>query len=176
MAHPVYSMSHFVACACVASIFAVSMTCLGQCWRVGQKVKMPRALPGCLLTFSNRAGPEWIPKEGQLRAWYHPWQVIKAKCWSYHNCCNCCSHELPPTLVSWFISSNGHMMTHRTKKPFECSFEGCTKSYCDARSLKRHLENHHGVPQDSLLDVNQPAYSLNGVYEIMYCCPTRVGG
>ena len=38
---------------------------------------------------------------------------------------------------------NGHMMTHRSKKPFGCKFEGCDKSYCDARSLRRHLENHH---------------------------------
>ena len=38
---------------------------------------------------------------------------------------------------------NGHMMTHSTKKPFECKFIGCAKSYCDARSLRRHLENHH---------------------------------
>ncbi len=35
------------------------------------------------------------------------------------------------------------MMTHRSKKPFECKFDGCDKSYCDARSLRRHLENHH---------------------------------
>ena len=34
-------------------------------------------------------------------------------------------------------------MTHRSKKPFECKFDGCDKSYCDARSLRRHLENHH---------------------------------
>jgi len=38
---------------------------------------------------------------------------------------------------------NGHMMTHSSKKPFECKFIGCAKSYCDARSLRRHLENHH---------------------------------
>ena len=35
------------------------------------------------------------------------------------------------------------MMTHSSKKPFECKFIGCAKSYCDARSLRRHLENHH---------------------------------
>jgi len=35
------------------------------------------------------------------------------------------------------------MMTHNSKKPFECKFIGCAKSYCDARSLRRHLENHH---------------------------------
>lgn len=34
-------------------------------------------------------------------------------------------------------------MTHRDKKPYECHLEGCEKSYCDARSLRRHLENHH---------------------------------
>lgn len=35
-------------------------------------------------------------------------------------------------------------MTHRNKKPYECKAEGCGKSYCDARSLRRHSENHHG--------------------------------
>lgn len=39
---------------------------------------------------------------------------------------------------------NGHMLTHRNKKPYECKAEGCGKSYCDARSLRRHTENHHG--------------------------------
>ena len=29
------------------------------------------------------------------------------------------------------------------KKPFECKAEGCNKSYCDARSLRRHTEHHH---------------------------------
>jgi uncharacterized Zn-finger protein len=40
-------------------------------------------------------------------------------------------------------SSNGHMLTHRNKKPYECKADGCGKSYCDARSLRRHTENHH---------------------------------
>lgn len=35
------------------------------------------------------------------------------------------------------------MLTHRHKKPFECKANGCGKSYCDARSLRRHTENHH---------------------------------
>lgn len=35
------------------------------------------------------------------------------------------------------------MMTHRNKKPYECKADGCGKSYCDARSLRRHSENHH---------------------------------
>lgn len=38
---------------------------------------------------------------------------------------------------------NGHLLTHRNKKPFECDQLGCGKSYCDARSLRRHIENHH---------------------------------
>ena len=41
---------------------------------------------------------------------------------------------------------NGHMITHRDKKPYECHFPECRKSYCDMRSLKRHLENNHGSP------------------------------
>ncbi|XP_057664122.1 mucin-5AC isoform X3 [Diorhabda carinulata] len=41
---------------------------------------------------------------------------------------------------------NGHMLTHRNKKPYECKAEGCGKSYCDARSLRRHTENHHSTP------------------------------
>ena len=41
------------------------------------------------------------------------------------------------------------MMTHCTKKPYECKFQGCDKSYCDARSLRRHLENHHQQLLDS---------------------------
>uniref|UniRef100_T1KE71 Uncharacterized protein n=1 Tax=Tetranychus urticae TaxID=32264 RepID=T1KE71_TETUR len=40
---------------------------------------------------------------------------------------------------------NGHMLTHRDKKPFECDVEGCEKTYCDARSLRRHKENHHAA-------------------------------
>lgn len=42
-----------------------------------------------------------------------------------------------------FSYRNGHMLTHRNKKPYECKAEGCGKSYCDARSLRRHTENHH---------------------------------
>ena len=37
------------------------------------------------------------------------------------------------------------MVTHRDKKPYECSFADCDKSYCDMRSLRRHLENHHAA-------------------------------
>lgn len=38
---------------------------------------------------------------------------------------------------------NGHLFTHREKKPYQCDFKNCEKTYCDARSLKRHKENHH---------------------------------
>lgn len=44
---------------------------------------------------------------------------------------------------------NGHIMTHSSKKPYECKYVGCDKSYCDTRSLKRHLENHHQQPVES---------------------------
>lgn len=37
---------------------------------------------------------------------------------------------------------NGHMLTHREHKPYACDIEGCDKSYCDARSLRRHKERH----------------------------------
>ena len=49
------------------------------------------------------------------------------------------------------------MMTHRSKKPYECGHDGCDKSYCDARSLRRHLENvHHQLPVD---DLSIPSFS-----------------
>lgn len=35
------------------------------------------------------------------------------------------------------------MLTHRDKKPYECKFPHCDKSYCDMRSLRRHVENYH---------------------------------
>ncbi|XP_052057998.1 uncharacterized protein LOC127698551 isoform X3 [Mytilus californianus] len=45
---------------------------------------------------------------------------------------------------------NGHLMTHREKKPYECTVDNCTKSYCDARSLRRHLENHHNQTPEQI--------------------------
>jgi len=50
-------------------------------------------------------------------------------------------------------------MTHYTKKPYECKFAGCDKSYCDARSLRRHLENHH---QQLLADSCSLSHSDSG--------------
>ena len=46
------------------------------------------------------------------------------------------------------------MMTHSSKKPYECKFKGCDKSYCDARSLRRHHENHHQQLLDSSSSVS----------------------
>jgi hypothetical protein len=57
---------------------------------------------------------------------------------------------------------NGHMLTHRNKKPYECKAEGCGKSYCDARSLRRHTENHHQPPPDhskfTIININIHTY------------------
>uniref|UniRef100_A0A8C5K8E9 Zinc finger protein 541 n=1 Tax=Jaculus jaculus TaxID=51337 RepID=A0A8C5K8E9_JACJA len=39
----------------------------------------------------------------------------------------------------------GHMLTHQKTKPFMCIEQGCGKSYCDYRSLRRHYEVQHGV-------------------------------
>jgi hypothetical protein len=47
---------------------------------------------------------------------------------------------------------NGHMLTHQDKKPFQCRAPNCDKSYCDSRSLKRHVESQH---QNILIKVAQ---------------------
>lgn len=52
---------------------------------------------------------------------------------------------------------NGHLLTHRSTKPFACMAEGCGKSYCDARSLRRHKENHHS----NLKEVSNGPNTLN---------------
>lgn len=52
------------------------------------------------------------------------------------------------------------MLTHRHKKPFECKADGCGKSYCDARSLRRHTENHHLHPS---LPIAPPTISVQEV-------------
>ncbi|XP_049643283.1 zinc finger protein 541 [Suncus etruscus] len=39
----------------------------------------------------------------------------------------------------------GHMLTHQKTKPFVCMEQGCAKSYCDYRSLRRHYEVQHGL-------------------------------
>lgn len=67
-----------------------------------------------------------------------------------------------------FISRNGHMITHRDKKPYECSFSECDKSYSDMRSLKRHLENHHGVPP-----VSSSSFSSSASHSTQYLAVPR---
>ena len=66
---------------------------------------------------------------------------------------------------------NGHMLTHRDKKPYECDVEGCEKTYCDARSLRRHKENHHAS-----LTAAGPALGNKPHLEGQRWCPTSVAG
>lgn len=40
---------------------------------------------------------------------------------------------------------NGHLNVHKVVKPFPCVSPDCDKSYCDARSLRRHLEHAHNI-------------------------------
>ena len=35
------------------------------------------------------------------------------------------------------------MLTHEEEKPHKCRVPECNRTYCDARSLKRHIENAH---------------------------------
>ena len=42
-------------------------------------------------------------------------------------------------------SRTRHMLTHQKTKPFVCMEQGCPKSYCDDRSLRRHDEVQHGL-------------------------------
>ena len=44
------------------------------------------------------------------------------------------------------------MLTHEEEKPHKCRVPNCTRTYCDARSLKRHIENAH---QDVLAAIHQ---------------------
>uniref|UniRef100_H3AZ55 Zinc finger protein 541 n=1 Tax=Latimeria chalumnae TaxID=7897 RepID=H3AZ55_LATCH len=48
----------------------------------------------------------------------------------------------------------GHLLTHQKTKPFVCTEQGCSKSYCDYRSLRRHCEVQHGMctSKDPLLE------------------------
>ena len=58
---------------------------------------------------------------------------------------------------------NGHLLTHRNKKPFECTADGCNKSYCDARSLRRHRENHHSSKDDKMVS---PSSSVSSSIDV----------
>lgn len=69
--------------------------------------------------------------------------------------------NMHPSHFDWLTiclcSRNGHMLTHRNKKPYECKAEGCGKSYCDARSLRRHTENHHSGSNSAASSSTSPA-------------------
>jgi len=50
------------------------------------------------------------------------------------------------------------MLTHSSKKPFQCPLQSCARSYCDARSLRRHIDNFHTRPYAG----GVPAASVEG--------------
>lgn len=56
-----------------------------------------------------------------------------------------------------FFNSFFDLKTHRAKKPYQCDVNNCEKTYCDARSLKRHKENHHAI----FCHLNLPLLSKN---------------
>lgn len=70
------------------------------------------------------------------------------------------------------------MVTHRDKKPYECSYTDCDKSYCDMRSLRRHLENHHTANVNGVSDSRTPGSgspSLNCNEKLPAACNSAVG-
>lgn len=75
----------------------------------------------------------------------------------------------------FLIIRNGHMLTHRNKKPYECKAEGCGKSYCDARSLRRHTENHHSSIGMTPTTPNQ-TISSNGPINSSSLSPATASG
>ncbi|CAL1529428.1 unnamed protein product, partial [Lymnaea stagnalis] len=58
---------------------------------------------------------------------------------------------------------NGHLMTHLDKKPYECQLENCDKGYCDARSLRRHLEQHHHLDPQTIQTHVQASMAAAGI-------------
>jgi len=56
-------------------------------------------------------------------------------------------HNEWTTMFQTCILRNGHLNVHKIVKPFRCpcSSVDCDKSYCDARSLRRHLEHAHNI-------------------------------
>lgn len=67
------------------------------------------------------------------------------------------------------------MLTHRNKKPYECKAEGCGKSYCDARSLRRHTENHHSTVATAPTTPNQ-SISSTGTLGGLSLSPATASG
>ncbi|XP_059142153.1 uncharacterized protein LOC131929789 isoform X2 [Physella acuta] len=58
---------------------------------------------------------------------------------------------------------NGHLMTHLDKKPYECQLANCDKGYCDARSLRRHLEQHHHLDPQTIQTHVQASMAAAGI-------------
>ena len=54
-------------------------------------------------------------------------------------------------------------MTHLDKKPFECQLHGCDKGYCDARSLRRHLEQFHQLDPETAHSHAQASMAAAGI-------------
>ncbi|XP_057348849.1 zinc finger protein 541-like [Manis pentadactyla] len=62
-----------------------------------------------------------------------------------------------------------HMLTHQKTKPFACIEQGCSKSYCDDRSLRQHYEVQHGLcilkeapPEEEACGDSSPAHEVAG--------------
>ena len=72
---------------------------------------------------------------------------------------------------------NGHLYTHRDKKPYQCDVKNCEKTYCDARSLKRHKENHHAIFCQlalPLLSKNLPAELASNLMNVVKSTDGRI--
>lgn len=77
-------------------------------------------------------------------------------------------------------------MTHCTTKPNRCQYAGCGKSYCDARSLRRHVESHYlpfldgnGSDTSSLTPSLTPSLTSPGgvfQFDVKYTAQIQAGG
>ncbi|XP_073082713.1 zinc finger protein 541-like [Manis javanica] len=61
------------------------------------------------------------------------------------------------------------MLTHQQTKPFACMEQGCSKSYCEDRSLRRHYQVQHGLcilkeapPKEEACGDSSPAHEVAG--------------
>ncbi|XP_073082465.1 zinc finger protein 541-like [Manis javanica] len=61
------------------------------------------------------------------------------------------------------------MLTHQQTKPFACMEQGCSKSYCEDHSLRRHYQVQHGLcilkeapPKEEACGDSSPAHEVAG--------------